>query len=94
MKIFSLGIFVLLSLLSCKTQSVVPEQFYFKTVTVNGSQSGGFYANNLNLTPKVDIAFSAPLNKESAQTQALFYKKKTHQPMFLLTLLLAKTTVS
>lgn len=77
MKIFSLGISVLLSLLSCKTQSVVPEQFYFKTVTVNGSQSGGFYANNLNLTPKVDIAFSAPLNKESAQTSIILQEKNS-----------------
>lgn len=77
MKIFSLGIFVLLSLLSCKTQSVTPEQFYFKTVTVNGNQSGGFYANNLNLTPKVDIAFSAPLNKESAQTSIVLQEKNS-----------------
>ncbi|MES2796037.1 MAG: glucoamylase family protein [Bacteroidota bacterium] len=65
-KNISLGLFILFLVGSCKTQSIVPEQFYFKTIQVNGSQSAGFYANNLNLQPKIDIAFSAPLNRESA----------------------------
>ncbi len=57
------------SFFACKTQTTVaPEQFYFKTVTVNDQQSGGFYANNTNLTPKIEISFSAPLNTATAQS--------------------------
>lgn len=55
------------SFFSCKTQNVAtPEQFYYKLVTVNDQQSGGFYANNTNLLPKIEISFSAPLNTTSA----------------------------
>lgn len=77
MKIFNLGVILIMLLCSCKTQSVAPEQFYFRTVMVNGNQSAGFYANNLNLLPKVDISFSAPLNKESAQSNITLQEKNT-----------------
>lgn len=77
MKIFHLGIILLIILFSCKTQSMVPEQFFYKTVAVNGSQSTGMSVNNLNLLPKVDISFSAPLNKESAQTNITLQEKNS-----------------
>lgn len=55
------------SFFSCKTQNIAtPEQFYYTLVTVNDQQSGGFYANNTNLLPKIEISFSAPLNTTSA----------------------------
>ncbi|WP_435355179.1 glucoamylase family protein [Emticicia sp. SJ17W-69] len=81
MKTLKLGIILLISLTACKSQNIIPEQFYFKTVMVNGNQSGGFYANNLNLLPKVDIAFSAPLNKESAQQNIILQEKNTSTPI-------------
>ncbi|WP_460471057.1 glucoamylase family protein [Emticicia fontis] len=78
MKIFHLGIILMIILFSCKTQGIVtPEQFFYKTVSINGSQSSGLNMNNLNLLPKVDISFSAPLNKESAQTNITLQEKNS-----------------
>ncbi|RYU95096.1 glucoamylase family protein [Emticicia agri] len=78
MKILHLGVTLIIVLFSCKTQDIVePEQFFFRTVAVNGSQPAGFNVNNLNLLPKVDISFSAPLNKESAQTNITLQEKNS-----------------
>ncbi|WP_337041024.1 glucoamylase family protein [Emticicia sp. 17c] len=77
MKNVNLGIILLLVLCSCKTQSVTPEQFYFKSVAINGSQSSNLSASNVSLLPKVDISFSAPLNKASAQSNITLQEKNT-----------------
>lgn len=69
MRYTTLSIVFFSGMMACKTQTTVaPEQFYFKTVTVNDQQSGGFNVNNANLTPKIEINFSAPLNTATAQT--------------------------
>lgn len=63
---------------SCKTQNVVkPENFYYKSVTVNGQQSGGFYANGVNLNPIVEVAFSAPVNQAIAKKTITLVEKSS-----------------
>ncbi|MCU0469237.1 MAG: beta-glucosidase [Arcicella sp.] len=59
---------ILLVLGACKSQqTVTPEAFYFKSVLVNNQQSGGFQYGDVNLSPKMEISFSTPLNIESAK---------------------------
>ncbi len=77
MKINYLSLLYIFFLFSCKTQAPEPEQFYFKSIMVNGHQTGGFYSNNLNLKPSVNISFSAPLNKESAQKNIFLLEKNS-----------------
>ncbi|MFN3848924.1 MAG: glucoamylase family protein [Spirosomataceae bacterium] len=61
---------------SCKPQNVTKEEnFYYKSVTVNGQQSGGFYANGLNLRPVFEVSFSAPVNRAIAQKSISIIEK-------------------
>ena len=77
------SVIVLLSifgLYSCaKNQLVTPENFYFKTVTINGVQSGGFYANGIGLRPVVDFSFSVPIDKATASRHISLFEKGTSE---------------
>lgn len=61
---------------SCFAQNdLKSDVFYFKSITVNEQQSAGFYANGVNLKPRVELTFSKPLNRESAQKNIVLFQK-------------------
>jgi hypothetical protein len=74
-QIFTLSILIFGA---CKTQkTITPEEFYFRSVLVNNQQSGGFQYGDVNLMPKMEISFSAPLNMESAKKNIALSEKLT-----------------
>ncbi len=81
MKVTSFFTLLWIALLSqsCTAQPIEPELFYFSSIRVNGQQSGGFYANNIAGKPTVELAFSAPLAKESAPEYIKLFERATAQ---------------
>lgn len=72
--------------LSCKTAQPDPEpaeQFYYKSVQVNGQTSTGLNYRDVSPKPTVRIAFTVPISQESAKNTIQLTEKATAQSVLL-----------
>ncbi|RRA99041.1 glucoamylase family protein [Larkinella rosea] len=77
---YSIAIFLLISFFSCQSKEegvVVPETFYYKSIRVDKVTSDRMNYANVNAKPVIEITFSAPLNRESAQSSIKLTEKAT-----------------
>jgi hypothetical protein len=74
-----LSLLGLLACLSCKTQKdpEPAEQFYHKSVQVNGQTWAGVTYHDVSLTPVIRITFSAPVSQQSAKAAIQLTEKNT-----------------
>ena len=82
---YLLSLFGLLFCLSCKKQQdpEPAEQFYYKSVQVNGQTSSGLRYQNTSSIPTIRIGFTVPINQESARSTIQLTENATAKPVSL-----------